>query len=35
MGAGRTETMRAIFGADPLASGEIYMNGEKVEIVTL
>lgn len=32
MGAGRTETMRAIFGADPLASGEIYMNGEKVEI---
>ncbi|MGP6139961.1 MULTISPECIES: sugar ABC transporter ATP-binding protein [unclassified Jeotgalibaca] len=32
MGAGRTETARAIFGADRLDSGEIYINGEKVTI---
>ncbi len=32
MGAGRTETARAIFGADPKQSGDIYVNGEKVEI---
>jgi len=32
MGAGRTETARAIFGADEKESGEIYVNGEKVEI---
>ncbi|MFT3984026.1 MAG: sugar ABC transporter ATP-binding protein [Lachnospiraceae bacterium] len=32
MGAGRTETARALFGADPKESGEIYINGEKVEI---
>ena len=32
MGAGRTETARAIFGADPKESGDIYINGEKVEI---
>lgn len=32
MGAGRTETARAIFGADPKESGDIYVNGEKVEI---
>ncbi len=32
MGAGRTETARAIFGADPKQSGEIYVNGKKVEI---
>ncbi|MTI59048.1 MAG: sugar ABC transporter ATP-binding protein [Firmicutes bacterium] len=32
MGAGRTEVARAIFGADPLDSGEIYVNGKKVEI---
>ncbi|MDY3737969.1 MAG: sugar ABC transporter ATP-binding protein [Peptoniphilaceae bacterium] len=32
MGAGRTEVARAIFGADPLESGEIYVNGKKVEI---
>lgn len=32
MGAGRTETARAIFGADSIDSGEIYMNGNKVEI---
>lgn len=32
MGAGRTETARAIFGADPIDSGEIYLYGEKVDI---
>ena len=32
MGAGRTETARALFGADPKQSGDIYINGEKVEI---
>ena len=32
MGAGRTETARAIFGADPKESGDIFINGEKVEI---
>ena len=32
MGAGRTEVARAIFGADRFDSGEIYVNGEKVEI---
>ena len=32
MGAGRTETARAIFGADPKTSGDIYIDGKKVEI---
>ena len=32
MGAGRTETARAIFGADPKESGDIYVNGVKVDI---
>ena len=32
MGAGRTETARAIFGADPKESGDIYVNGKKVTI---
>jgi len=32
MGAGRTEVARAIFGADPIDSGEIYVNGKKVNI---
>ncbi|NLJ90812.1 MAG: sugar ABC transporter ATP-binding protein [Clostridiales bacterium] len=32
MGAGRTETARAIFGADPKDSGYIYINGRKVDI---
>ena len=32
MGAGRTETARAIFGADKKESGDIYVNGRKVEI---
>ncbi len=32
MGAGRTETTRAIFGIDKKSSGEIYIDGKKVEI---
>ncbi|MDD2970690.1 MAG: sugar ABC transporter ATP-binding protein [Lachnospiraceae bacterium] len=32
MGAGRTETARALFGADAKESGDIYINGKKVEI---
>ena len=32
MGAGRTETARALFGADPKDSGDIYINGQKVDI---
>ena len=32
MGAGRTETTRAIFGVDPKESGEIYVDDKKVEI---
>lgn len=34
MGAGRTETARALFGADPKESGDVYVNGKKVEIKT-
>jgi len=30
IGAGRTEVARAIFGADPILSGDIYVHGEKV-----
>ena len=32
MGAGRTEVGRAIFGADPMDSGEIYVQGKRVRI---
>ena len=32
MGAGRTETMRALFGADPKESGEILLNGKPVTV---
>lgn len=34
MGAGRTETMRAIFGADKRDSGTIYIHGKQVDIRT-
>jgi ribose transport system ATP-binding protein len=34
MGAGRTELARVIFGADLIDSGEIYIDGEKVNIKT-
>ncbi len=32
MGAGRTEVARAIFGADPLDSGEIFIKGKRQNI---
>lgn len=32
VGAGRTETMRAIFGADKIDGGKIYINGKEVHI---
>lgn len=32
MGAGRTETARALFGADPKDSGRIFINGKEVSI---
>ena len=34
MGAGRTEVARAIFGADTLDEGEIYIKGKQVQIKT-
>ncbi len=34
MGAGRTEAARAIFGADPLDSGEVYVRGKRVHITS-
>ncbi len=34
MGSGRTEVARAIYGADEFDSGEIYINGKKVNIKT-
>ncbi len=34
VGAGRTETMRAIFGADPIDSGKIWVNGKEQKICT-
>ncbi|MBN1777595.1 MAG: sugar ABC transporter ATP-binding protein [Clostridiales bacterium] len=32
MGAGRTDTARALFGADPRESGDVYVEGKKVNI---
>lgn len=34
VGAGRTETMRAVFGADPLTQGQILIEGKPVRIRT-
>ncbi len=34
MGAGRTELARAVFGADPRDSGDIYVHGRKVSIAS-
>ncbi|MEA5055471.1 MAG: sugar ABC transporter ATP-binding protein [Propionicimonas sp.] len=34
MGAGRTETARAVFGADPRTAGQIEINGRPVQIRT-
>lgn len=31
VGSGRSETMRAIFGLDPLYSGKMYLNGEEIK----
>jgi len=31
VGAGRTELARALFGADPVDSGEVYLRGEKLK----
>ena len=32
VGAGRTETMRGIFGADPVSEGSVTLNGKKLHI---
>ncbi len=32
MGAGRTEVARAVFGADPIDSGEVYVRGRRAHI---
>ncbi len=32
VGAGRTETMRALFGVEKLEDGQIFLNGEKTEL---
>ena len=32
VGSGRSETMRAIFGMDPLTSGKIYLEGKEIKI---
>ena len=32
IGAGRSEVMRAVFGLDPCAAGEVFMNGKKIHI---
>jgi ribose transport system ATP-binding protein len=32
VGAGRTEVARAVFGADPIDSGEVFVRGKKVQI---
>ena len=32
VGAGRTETVRAVFGADPIDGGKIYIKGKEVHI---
>ena len=34
MGAGRTEVVRALYGADPRQTGTIYLHGKKVKIKT-
>ena len=34
MGAGRTEVVRALYGADPRQGGEIFLHGKKVRIRT-
>lgn len=31
VGAGRTEMLRALYGADPISSGDVYIHGKKVK----
>ena len=32
VGSGRSETVRAIFGLDPIKSGEMFLNGKKIKV---
>ncbi len=32
VGSGRTEVMRAIFGADPIDEGELYLEGKRIKV---
>ena len=34
MGAGRTELVKAVFGAEPMDKGEVYVEGKKIETVS-
>jgi len=34
VGSGRTEVMRAIFGADPMVKGSVFLDGEKLSITS-
>jgi ribose transport system ATP-binding protein len=34
VGSGRTETMRAVFGADPRVAGHIFVDGQEVQIAS-
>lgn len=34
MGAGRTETMRALFGIDKLSSGKVYLEGKEIKLTS-
>jgi ABC-type sugar transport system ATPase subunit len=34
VGAGRTEVARAIFGVDPKTSGEIFLDGQRIEVAS-
>jgi ribose transport system ATP-binding protein len=34
MGAGRTEVARAVFGADPIESGEVWVRGQRIRLTS-
>jgi ribose transport system ATP-binding protein len=34
MGAGRTEVARAVFGADPIESGEVHVRGQRIRLTS-
>ncbi len=34
VGAGRTETVRAIFGADPILSGKVFIHGKEIRLLS-